>query len=159
MNNDEIAFSKVNIILGMFGEFFFIYIGADMFLNGDHYETNTHYNRYLIDVIFPLSCFFVLITIIPLISKLFSSEKGLVITGNGIIINAIAPNFGLIKWEDISKIDVKEIMSKKFIIIHIVDTNVYLERVKNPVFLFFLKRKINNYHYLISFFSIAFNKY
>ena len=150
MDKIEIAFCKSNIVIGLFSILIFLVAGVDMISNGNHYEKHILYNKYIMNTFLVLFSFLIPVAIFYLISKLLSSEKGLIITANGIIDNSAAVNFGLIKWTDITKSDVKEIMSKKSIMIHVADYNVYLERVKNPFFLFFAKRKIKNYHYLIS---------
>jgi len=60
--------------------------------------------------------------------KLFDKKIGLKIDGNGIFDNSNASSVGLIRWEDISSIQVEEINSTKFVLIYTKNPKYYLDR-------------------------------
>jgi len=63
--------------------------------------------------------------------KLFDNRPGLVIDAVGITDNSNATSMGLIEWVDITKVEKKQIMSTKFLILHTSNPEKYLQRVKN----------------------------
>ncbi|MGJ1285084.1 STM3941 family protein [Sphingobacterium spiritivorum] len=63
--------------------------------------------------------------------KLFDNKPGLIIDENGITDNTNATSVGLIEWTDITGIEIAQVMSNKFLIIHISTPEKYLSRAKN----------------------------
>ena len=65
------------------------------------------------------------------IKKLLDRKAGLIIDENGITDNSNASSIGLIKWEDISGIKTKQILSAKFLLIEVKNPKEYIERTNN----------------------------
>ncbi len=65
------------------------------------------------------------------IKKLFDKKVGLIIDSNGITDNSNASSIGLIEWNDIFEIRIKQVMSTKFLLIDIVNPEKYIGKAKN----------------------------
>jgi hypothetical protein len=79
------------------------------------------------------------------IKKLFDKKIGLIIDSNGITDNSNASSIGLIEWNDISEIRIKQVMSTKFLLIDIVNPDKYIGKAKNGVQTKLLKANMNMY--------------
>ncbi len=79
------------------------------------------------------------------IKKLFDKKIGLIIDSNGITDNSNASSIGLIEWNDISEIRIKQVMSTKFLLIDIVNPDKYIGKAKNRVQTKLLKANMNMY--------------
>ncbi len=77
-------------------------------------------------------CFFG-IGIIFITKKLFDNKPGLIIDKFGITDNTNATSIGLIEWDDITMVERKQIMSTKFLLLHVKNPEKYIERGKNGI--------------------------
>lgn len=75
-------------------------------------------------------CFFG-VGIIFIVWKLFDNKPGLIIDDVGITDNSNAMSMGLIEWKDINRIEKKQVMSTKFLILHTNNPEKYIRRAKN----------------------------
>lgn len=76
------------------------------------------------------ACFFG-IGIVFIAHKLFDNKPGLIIDQYGITNNTNATSLGLIEWNDITGIEVQQVMSTKFLILHTNNPEKYIKRAKN----------------------------
>lgn len=64
---------------------------------------------------------------------MFDKEPGLIIDQYGITDNTNGTSTGLIEWEDIIGVEIKQVVSTKFIIIHTNQKEKYIDRAKNTI--------------------------
>jgi hypothetical protein len=79
------------------------------------------------------------------IKKLIDKKAGLIIDSNGITDNTNASSIGLIEWNDISGIRIKQVKSTKFLLIDIVNPEKYIEKAKNKIQAKLLNANMNMY--------------
>lgn len=77
--------------------------------------------------------FFFGIGIIFITRKLFDKKPGLIIDQRGITNNTNVTSSGLIEWEDITGIDIKQVLATKFLILHTNRPEKYIDRTKNVI--------------------------
>ena len=65
--------------------------------------------------------------------KMFDEKAGLIIDAIGITDNSNGSSVGLIEWEDITDIEVKRVVSTKFILVNVVNPEKYIERAKSKM--------------------------
>jgi len=79
------------------------------------------------------------------IKTFFDKKIGLIIDSNGITDNSNASSIGLIKWDDISEIKTKQVMSTKFLLIDIVNPEKYIGKAKNGIQAKLMRANMNMY--------------
>jgi len=65
--------------------------------------------------------------------KLFDNKPGLIIDEFGITNNTNATSMGLIEWNDITGIEKKQVMSTRFLLLHVNNPEKYIQRAKNII--------------------------
>jgi hypothetical protein len=66
--------------------------------------------------------------------KLFSNKIGLLIDNKGIVNNTDYVNIGLIEWEDILELKIKEFGKGKYLLLNLKNEKIYLNNTKNYFF-------------------------
>ncbi len=79
------------------------------------------------------------------IKKLFSTQIGLTIDSTGITDHSNASSIGLIEWKDITDITPKQIMSTKFLLIHVANPQEYIAKAKNAITAKLMKSNMKMY--------------
>lgn len=134
-----IPLSKTKLLFSLAGSLLFIFLGY-MILTDIPPKLNPDITK----VLGIITMVFFGTTFIVALIKLLDKKPGLVIDDNGILDNSSGVSAGLIAWKDIIRIDVKQIISTKFLIIHTTNPDVYLKRV-GPGKSWIMKRNIGLY--------------
>jgi hypothetical protein len=79
------------------------------------------------------------------ISKLFDNKPGLIIDENGISDNSNASSVGLINWSDIVEIKAEQVMSTKFLLIYVKNSEEYITKTKSALKRKLLQANMNKY--------------
>jgi hypothetical protein len=77
-------------------------------------------------------CFFG-VGIIFIGRKIFDNRPGLIVDQYGITNNTNATSMGFIEWDDIIRIEKKQVMSTRFLILHTDNPEKYINRAKNVI--------------------------
>lgn len=120
----EIPLSKTKLLFSLAGSLLFVFLGY-MIITDIPPKLNPDVTKALGIIVM---AFFGITFIVALI-KFLDKKPGLVLDDNGIIDNSSGVSAGLIEWKDITRIDVKQIISTKFLIIHTTNPDVYIKRV------------------------------
>lgn len=126
MNKIEIPLSKTKITLMILGSAFFIIAGVLIFFLGP--EKQTYFKAFWMKITGVASVLFFGTTGIVGLRKLFDKKAGLILDEEGIVDNSSGVSIGLINWADITDIKTEQVMSTKFILIHLSAPEKYLER-------------------------------
>lgn len=65
--------------------------------------------------------------------KLFDKKAGIIIDSNGIMDNSSATSVGLIKWNDITGIKIKRVITTKFLLISVSNPEEYIAKSKSKM--------------------------
>lgn len=120
----EIPLSKTKITLSIAGCIVFILLGY-MLITDDYELYNTTFTK----AVGIVSIVFFGVILLFAFYKLFDKKPGLVIDDSGILDNSSGISAGLIEWQDITRIEVKTVISTKFLIIHVSNSEKYIKRV------------------------------
>ncbi len=134
MNTIEIPLSKSKILLVIAGSMLFVAGGVYLYTTLSNQQTD--FNPILIKGIGLSGILFFGATGLYGIKKLFDKTVGFTINDEGIIDNSNATSIGLIRWSDITKIETKQIMSTRFLLIFVKEPELYLDKVSG------MKRKL-----------------
>lgn len=66
---------------------------------------------------------------ILMLKRLFSNKQGVQIFEKGFIDNSNVFNIGIISWNDVTKITTQEVMSNKFVLVHVKNPEYYMNKV------------------------------
>lgn len=130
----EIPLSKKKLYLGILASLLFVIAGIWLFFYTNLYQNfplKLFRNPMIIKGIGVLSILFFGTIRILQIKKLFDKKAGLIIDSNGITDNSNATSVGLIRWNDISDIKTKQVMSTKFLLINVLNPEEYIAKSKN----------------------------
>ncbi|UOB19199.1 STM3941 family protein [Abyssalbus ytuae] len=140
--NDTIVIpvSKKKLILAIAGCIVFVLLGIFMLVTD---ISSARYSPLLIKIIAIAGLVFFGGGAIFLIKRLFSSKSGLTISTEGIQDSLY--ELGLIKWEDISNVEIIDIMSNKIMLIHLHDPQKFVNRPQSKFKRKMMLYNINNY--------------
>ena len=127
MNPIEIPLSKTKLLLGIVASIIFVVLS--FFLFTTIAEQQTRFSPVFAKSIGIVSILLFSITGVYGMRKLFDKRAGLIISDGGIIDNTSATSIGLIKWSEIILIQTEQVMSTKFLLIHITNPDNILEKV------------------------------
>jgi hypothetical protein len=136
MTKVEIPLSKTKISLLLVGSIAFVIGGIFFIITPETFISVIFPNLELIRVAGIASILFFGATSIYGARKFVDKSVGLTIDDNGITDNTNASSAGLINWGDITEIKTKQVMSTKFLLIFISNSDKYLDRVSG------LKRRL-----------------
>lgn len=128
MNKIEIPLSKTKLLFGISISILFVVMGVFLFTSADEKERML-FSPIIIKGIGIASILFFSAAGLYGIKKLFDKNIGLTIDDLGITDNSSAISIGLIKWSDISDIKIGQVMSTKFLLIHVKDPDSILQQV------------------------------
>lgn len=120
----QVPLSKSKLAVSIGGSVIFIILGY--FLITDDYEL---YNTSFTKAVGIAAIIFFGITLLYNLYRLFNKKPALIIDDNGITDNSGRESAGLIEWHDIKHIDVKTIISTRYLIIHVTNPYKYIKRV------------------------------
>lgn len=124
MNRIEIPLSKTKLFLTVCGAAIFVVLGFYMILRMAHDQDR--FNPILLQGVgFVSVVFFGAIAIFGS-KKLFTTSAGVIIDEKGIIDNSSGVSIGLIEWNDIEGITTTNVMSNRFLLIHVSNPEKYL---------------------------------
>lgn len=136
MDTIEIPLSKKKILLLTIGSFAFVLLGVLFIINPEKFITFLIRNEEFVRVAGIVNVVFFSATGIYGIFKLQDKKVGLTISNEGIIDNTNATSIGLIKWENIERIKIEQVMSTKFLLIFTNNQDEILTKVNG------MKRKL-----------------
>lgn len=141
MERIEIPLSKTKLLFGIGGSLIFVMLGYLMFSNA-----STEFESPMLAKGAGIaSVIFFGATFIYAIKKIFDKSLGLIIDQSGITDNSNATSIGLISWQDIREITVKQISSTKFMLIHVRDPEMYLDKASSGMQKRLMKANIKMY--------------
>lgn len=129
----EIPLSKRKNILMLLGATLFTILGYMFVMQPEIFISIRHRNEYLMQVIGVLATAFFGFAAMYGVVKLFDKKAGLIIDNKGIIDNTNATSIGLILWEDIISIEKVTKASQRFLIIHTVNPERYIQKAKGQI--------------------------
>jgi len=129
MNKIEIPLSKTKISLLLIGAIVFVILGTLFLMTPDTFISPIIRNPMAIRIAGIVAVLFFGAVGVYGFRKLFDKTIGLTIDENGITDNTNATSIGLIDWSDIIEIKTKQIMSTRFLLIFVNNSDKYLDRV------------------------------
>lgn len=133
MNNTTVSLSKRKTIITVIGTGLFVLSGFLMVVSPEKFISFICRNPEIIRITGIASICFFGLCLIFIARKLFSNRPGLIIDTNGITNNTNAIDIGLIEWKDITGVEVKQVMSNRFLILHTNNPEKYIDRTKNAI--------------------------
>jgi len=127
MNKIEIPLSKTKLLFGIAGSILFVVLGLYLFITMA--DQQSRFNPAIVKGVGIAAILFFSATGIYGIKKMFDNAIGLTIDDNGIFDNTNASSVGLIKWTDIKEVKVEQVASTKILLIYIINTDIYLDKV------------------------------
>ncbi|MXV39399.1 hypothetical protein GO491_12080 [Flavobacteriaceae bacterium Ap0902] len=146
----KISLNKSRILNRIIIVCIFLIFGFLLAIYPQIFKSNLFRNELFIRVV-GILCLFFIIFIPTLLRKFADNKPGLIIGYDGILDNSTMFNLGLIKWEDISKIEVVEKYGVKMLQISIFkNKEYYINNTENLIIKYCLKLKMNNSDVLTS---------
>lgn len=125
MNQKEIPFNKLKLLLALVGSIMFVVLGVYLlFVWSEEPGVSNPLLKKILGVITVL--FFGVVGILGII-KILRNKSALTINELGIVDNTNFTSSGLIKWENITGFKIEEMMSQKFLVIHISNAEEMIE--------------------------------
>lgn len=146
-NELKIPLSKNKILLIFLGSLMFVALGI-WFLNDPEKLANSSYrpkSAEFIQIIGIVAVVFFGVCGLFAFKKLFDKKDGLIINQDGIIDNASGTSIGLVKWTDITGIEITQVHSQKFIMIEVSNPQYYINLQKNRIGKMAMKANYNKY--------------
>ncbi len=127
----EVPLSQNKMLLAIGGSILFVLLGVWLFVSADSFQENSvRLLRNPIIVkgagVLAILCFGVMAGMG--IKKLFDKKIGLSIDAHGITDNSNTSSVGFIEWDDITRIETQQVMSTKFLLIHVRNPEKYIEK-------------------------------
>lgn len=126
MNTIEIKSSKTKLTLLLFGSLLFVFLGILFLSNPDKFSSAIFTSKTVIQIVGAMAILFFGLCLIILLKSFFTKKFNLIINEKGIIDNSSFVSVGMISWDDITSIKSINVLSTKFLIIHVKDPNKYL---------------------------------
>lgn len=156
MNTIEIRSSKTKLILLILFSLSFIFFGLLLIINPDKFVSAIFRNVIFIQIAGLAALLFSAFCLILLIKSFLTKKFNLIINEKGIIDNSSYLSVGMITWDDVTSIKTINVMSTKFLLIHVKNPNNYVNSqsgIKRSI----LKRNIKSYGTPISISSNTLN--
>jgi len=128
MSKIEIPLSKTKLLFGIAGSILFVVLGLFLFITIA--DQQSRFNQTIVKGVGIAVILFFGATGIYGVKKMFGNAIGLTIDDSGIFDNTNASSIGLIKWTDITEVKVEQVASTKILLIHITNTEIYLDKAK-----------------------------
>ncbi len=132
----EIPLSKNKLILAIGGSLLFVVLGIWLFVSAASFEQNSIRllrNPLVVQGagVLGILCFgaFAVVGI----KKLFDKNIGLSIDAHGVTDNSSAASVGFIDWNDVTRIETQQVMSTKFLLLHVQDPEKCIARASGAV--------------------------
>ncbi|MVN22385.1 STM3941 family protein [Mucilaginibacter arboris] len=138
----EFPLSKFKLTLILLGALCFVGTGIWLVSKALKAVPTFPINRMFLLMIGFASILFFGICTVAILLKLFQKIPGIIIDANGITDHSSGISSGLIKWDDITHIDIVEVSRQKLIMLYVVNPDEYIQRHSN-----FLKRKASLFNY------------
>lgn len=137
MNNTiEIPLSKKKIVFGIIISFLFV-IGTVWIMFNTHLYQNFPLkfmrDPLVLRIVVGFCLLFFGATGVYLITKYFDKKPGLIINQNGVVDNSNATSIGLVKWGDITGVEIKHVASTKFILINLKNPEAYISKANSKI--------------------------
>lgn len=132
----EIPLSKKKSVIALIAAVFFVIVGYLGAVKPEDFVSPLFKSPEIIGISGMAGVCFFGLSVIVITWKLFDNKPGLIIDKNGITDNTNATSIGLIEWDDITGIEVQQVVSTKFLILHTNNPDKYIKRAKN----YFLRR-------------------
>ena len=139
MKQIEIPFNKLKLLLALTGSALFVWLGIYLvFVWSEEPSASNPIVKKIIGGVSIL--FFGAVGVFGLL-KIILNKSALIINDEGILDNSSSTSFGLIKWETITGFKIEEMMSQKFLVIHVTNPEELIEAAKG------MRKKVmkNNY--------------
>jgi hypothetical protein len=131
MNSIEIPFSKWKLLIAVAASALFVGLGVFLlFVWSEEPGSSNPMAKKIIGGI--LIVFFGAVSAFGFV-KMLSKKCALLINDEGILDNTTASSFGLIKWENITGFKIEEMMSRKYLVIHVNNGKEMIEKSKGMV--------------------------
>ena len=127
----EIPLSKRKVIIALIGSGLFVIVGCLGAMKPEVFVSPIFRNPEVIRIIGIVGIIFFGLCLVFITRKLFDKKPGLIIDEYGITDNTNATSIGLIEWNDIIRVEKKQVMSTKFLILHTNNPEKYIQRAKN----------------------------
>ncbi|WP_289045192.1 STM3941 family protein [uncultured Olleya sp.] len=132
----EIPLSKKKIIFGIIISLVFV-VGALWIMFNTHlyqkFPLEFLRNPLVLRIVVSFCMLFFCVIGAYLIKKYFDKKPGLIINKNGIIDNSNAASIGLVKWKDITDIEIKHVASTKFILVNLNTPEIYISQANSKI--------------------------
>ncbi len=129
----EIPLSKKKILLLFIGATIFVILGILFIIIPETFISTIFINSEIIIIVGIVSVLFFGLCAVFAGKKLFENKAGLTIDDNGITDNTNATSIGLIEWEDITGIEILQIMSTKILMLMTDRPEKYINKAKNGI--------------------------
>ena len=114
----------------LLGTTLFTILGCIFIMRPEIFISIRHSNELMIQVIGVLATTFFGLAAVYGIVKLFDKKAGLIVDENGITDNSNATSVGMILWKDIISIEKVTKASQRFLIVHTVNPEKYIQKAK-----------------------------
>lgn len=145
MEKIEIYSSKKKSFLLLISSLLFVAVGVWMFINAENLTGFRLRSPILLKVIGIISVLFFGIGIYVSIKQLITNQLLLIIDEEGINVNPKKINSKSIEWKNIDGFSELKIQSQKLIIIHVNNSDFWIENEKNQIRKKLMKFNFNNY--------------
>lgn len=129
-----IPLSKTKMILSLVGACAFVVAGVWLFLNTALFSEFPYAffrEPLVIRAVGLISIVFFGAIAVMVIRKLSDDKAGLILDAAGIVDNSNATSIGFIAWEDVTAIRRHQVMSTKFLLVDVVDSEKYIKKAKD----------------------------
>jgi len=138
----NIPLSKAKIILLIIGSLSFVVVCFWMF---GHANNQDRFPVIFVKAISVIGFLLFGVIGIATIRKLFDQKPGLQIDKHGITDNSSSVSVGLIEWPDITSIRKEQMMTTKFILIHVEDPEKYIAKARSKAKQRIMRSNMNMY--------------
>ena len=145
----EISISKRKIILNILGSIGFIVAGIWMVISEEKSES--------FQILGIIGVIFFGATFIVGIKKLFQKNSGLIIDSKGITDYTNSNSIGFIDWKDIIDVRTIEVMSIKFVLIDLKNSEKYIKKAENSLQSKLMRKNLKDYGSPITLTSTTLN--
>jgi len=132
-----IPLSKSKIVLMLAGAVVFVVLGVFFIIKPESFRNSLFYSPITIVCVGVAAVLFFGFVVIALVKKLRDNTPGIIINNEGIVDNSSAVSAGLVIWDDITGIQIAQVMNQRFIMLILKNPNDYINMHTN-----ILKKKL-----------------
>lgn len=129
----QIALSKTKMQFLLLGSIVFVIIGIWFVLNPPQGSSNWFKNETVMRILGALAIVFFGGLAISISRKYNDKKPGLQIDQAGITDNSSAVSAGLIPWDDITAVEIAQVMNQQFLLIIVQNPEDYINQITNPI--------------------------